>query len=682
MKAINLFSHNEGTFKNIISAFDSGKNAICIQPTGTGKSFILLKLCQHYSDKKMLVIEPNRYITQTVSSKAKEYGIDNIEFMTYQKLIRMSKEEIVAIQANIIALDEAHRVEAKQWNKAVLYLTETHSDSRIVLLTATPERTDGKNIKESFSGEIVCETTLGDAIVEKILPAPTYISALYTFDEEIEKAKKKINKFMNSEEEKKELTKQLEAAKRKLELSHGVSEILKKHIKSKSGKYIVFCQNIEHLNTMQPIVGSWFSKAGFETRTYTVHSKMTGKDKEFLAFKNNNDDCIRLLFGINSFNEGIHLDDISGIIMIRPTQSNIIYLQQLGRALNAGTSNNSIVFDLVNNSSCSNTICLRSSIEMAIERRNENCDNSDYKEKKEFDLKDFHVYDYVQEVTDVIRLIENRFKGSFEFRLGQFLEYKKKYGIGYVERKKAEGFEGLYVWVINTRVLYKENKLTPERIKLLKDNGFVFSEEEFRYDQLEQHIKAYIEEKKINVIPCKYVSEDGYQLGIMVGNAKKTNHYGHELIKKYNINPINQKDANNKAWLDNYLLIKQFIYEYGKEALTTDTVYQGKNIGMWVGTQRAKYKNGKLSSERAQVLFDIGVTLNPHEASWNKFIKNLSDCLKQIKIITDRTIFNNEKIGQQISSYKKRYKKGEVPEKRYLQLKTLGIDLAKKGSLM
>ena len=91
MKAINLFSHNEGTFKNIISAFDSGKNAICTQPTGTGKSFILLKLCQHYSDKKMLVIEPNRYITQTVSSKAKEYGINNIEFITYQKLIRMNK---------------------------------------------------------------------------------------------------------------------------------------------------------------------------------------------------------------------------------------------------------------------------------------------------------------------------------------------------------------------------------------------------------------------------------------------------------------------------------------------------------------------------------------------------------------------------------------------------------------
>ena len=381
MKAVNLFSHNEGTFENIINAFDSGKNAICIQPTGTGKSFILLKLCQHYSNKKMLVIEPNRYITQTVFSKAKEYGIDNIEFMTYQKLIRMSKEEIAAIQADIIALDEAHRVEAKQWNKAVTYLIETHSDSRIVLLTATPTRMDGQDIRESFSGEIVCETTLGDAIVAKILPAPIYVSALYTFDEEIEKAQKKIDESMNSEKE--ELTKQLEAAKRNLELSHGIPQILKKHIISKSGKYIVFCQNIEHLNTMQPIVEEWFNKAGFNTHIYTVHSKMAGKDKEFFSFKNDNTDCIRLLFSVDMLNEGIHLDNISGVILIRPTQSNIIYLQQLGRALNAGTSNNNpIIFDLVNNSSCSNTMCLRSSIERAIERRNKNCDNSDYKEKE------------------------------------------------------------------------------------------------------------------------------------------------------------------------------------------------------------------------------------------------------------------------------------------------------------
>lgn len=678
MKAINLFSHNEGTFKNIISAFDSGKNAICIQPTGTGKSFILLKLCQHYSDKKMLVIEPNRYITQTVSSKAKEYGIDNIEFMTYQKLIRMSREEIAAIQANIIALDEAHRVESQHWNKAVLYLTETHSDSRIVLLTATPKRTDGKNIKESFSGEIVCEKSLGDAIVSNILPAPTYISALYTFDEEIEKTKKKIDESINSEEEKKELTKQLEAAKRKLELSHGVSEILKKHIKSKSGKYIVFCQNIEHLNTMQPIVGSWFSKAGFETHIYTVHSKMAGKDKEFLSFKNNNDDCIRLLFSVDMLNEGIHLDDISGVIMLRPTMSNIIYLQQLGRALNAGTSNNSIVFDLIDSISNSNIACLRNEVERAIECRDNDTDliNGE-KEKEEFDLKDFHVFDYVQDVTDVIRLIDKRCKGSFEFRLGQFLEYKKKYGIGYVEKKKAKEFLGLYDWIDHIKCSYKRNELNPEYIKLLKDNGFVFSMAEYKCEQLEQHIKAYIEENGTNAIPSKHVCNDKYKLGMVIHNAKNPNHYGNDIIKRYNI--CHSFDG---KWEGNYLILKQFVNEHGIGKLTTDTVYQGCNIGMWVANQRTRYKNKTLPLERVQMLSDIGFVFEARKSNWNEFMKNVSECLKQNIKITQKTIFNDIRIGKKLTGYKVQYKKGNLSSEKYLQLKSLGIDLAKEGSLI
>ena len=49
-------------------------------------------------------------------------------------------------------------------------------------------------------------------------------------------------------------------------------------------------------------------------------------------------------------NEGLHVEDISGVIMARPTDSRIIYLQQLGRALSSDTSRNkTIVFDLVNN---------------------------------------------------------------------------------------------------------------------------------------------------------------------------------------------------------------------------------------------------------------------------------------------------------------------------------------------
>ena len=57
----------------------------------------------------------------------------------------------------------------------------------------------------------------------------------------------------------------------------------------------------------------------------------------------------RLLYCIDMLNEGIHVDDVDGVILLRPTVSPIIYLQQIGRALSAGSKNQPVIFDLVNN---------------------------------------------------------------------------------------------------------------------------------------------------------------------------------------------------------------------------------------------------------------------------------------------------------------------------------------------
>ena len=48
-------------------------------------------------------------------------------------------------------------------------------------------------------------------------------------------------------------------------------------------------------------------------------------------------------------NEGIHLDDISGVILLRPTVSPIVYKQQIGRALSARRKRDTVIFDVVLN---------------------------------------------------------------------------------------------------------------------------------------------------------------------------------------------------------------------------------------------------------------------------------------------------------------------------------------------
>ena len=63
----------------------------------------------------------------------------------------------------------------------------------------------------------------------------------------------------------------------------------------------------------------------------------TGTGKFFIAFK------------LCENNEGIHVDDVDGVVLFRPTVSPIIYKQQIGRALSASKGKLSVIFDIANN---------------------------------------------------------------------------------------------------------------------------------------------------------------------------------------------------------------------------------------------------------------------------------------------------------------------------------------------
>lgn len=59
---IKLYEHNQKTYKNLISLFKLNNRVACVQPTGTGKSFIMLKLVEDNPDKRFLITSPSIYI--------------------------------------------------------------------------------------------------------------------------------------------------------------------------------------------------------------------------------------------------------------------------------------------------------------------------------------------------------------------------------------------------------------------------------------------------------------------------------------------------------------------------------------------------------------------------------------------------------------------------------------------
>ena len=194
--------------------------------------------------------------------------------------------------------------------------------------------------------------TLGEAVVRSILPTPKYVTTVYQYQKTLAKYQARVDNLrapgiqdVNQ--------KYLDALRRALEQADGLDRVFAHHIMNKSGKYIVFCANKEHMDEMVSHVPEWFAGVNPDVVVYQAYSDT---DKAFADFKTDTSNWLKLLFCIDMLNEGVHVEDISGVILFRPTISPIIYKQQIGRTLTAGDNTTPLVLDVVNKAHWKNAL--------------------------------------------------------------------------------------------------------------------------------------------------------------------------------------------------------------------------------------------------------------------------------------------------------------------------------------
>ena len=205
-----LKPHNRETIEKILEFYKTERKCCAIQATGTGKTFLILRLLEIFNDesKVAVIFAPNNEIIKQTKKRMKQFGLNNATFYTYQKLAKMTEEGISTIEADLIICDELHRTGAKTWGQKFEALVDSHPDSKVFGVTATPLRcADGRDMAEEyFSGNKACDISLAEALVREIIPVmPLYVSALYTFEGEYQKMNAKIVHAKNSDEEKVEL---------------------------------------------------------------------------------------------------------------------------------------------------------------------------------------------------------------------------------------------------------------------------------------------------------------------------------------------------------------------------------------------------------------------------------------------------------------------------------------------
>lgn len=686
-----LHEHNQKTYENICRMYGEGIQRVAVvQPTGSGKSLLMSKLIEDNPDSRFFILSTSHKINDQFKSKLNEEALKRIDFNIYCNMPNMKQEAMEELQPNYIFLDEMHRALAKEWSKGIKVLLEMYPNAKVLGLSATPIRYLDRCrnvVNELFGGNLACDMSLSQAILDGILPMARYVCGVYSYEKDTESLNKRIEKSCNSEEEKKELLKELKALKENLDKANGVADIFKKYIVTGNEKFVVFLKNTAHLREMKPVIEKWFTDAGFSVRMYQVHSKNVDKDKEFQAFKEDKENgIVKVCLSVNMLAEGIH-GDIDGVIMLRETISPNMYFQMIGRAFSCGKKSIPLIFDLVANSQFISDAVdnFPNELKGEIEKRKEECEKEGKEYEVGFDVDEFIVMDYFMDVVSGFREIEGRLIGSWDLYIKALKQYKEREGDCLVPNNYVEIIENgkeilLGSWVRNMRSAKNGTGnalLTEERIIQLKKLGFIWNELKYKFENNIKKIAKYY--NQYGEYPSQH-SEDSTikSLGNFVVNERikvKDNNYKEwkkEIIKIYL--PESFYENVRDASFNNFLYyLKLYKERYGHVNIKVKDVIEDYNIGNKFYEIKKRYKNGKLSNNRIKALEKNGVYFgNVLEMNFKNKIKILEDAVKNNVLISRKNQFYKE-----INFYhwiknniKKKYKNNQlsVYEKNIIEL--------------
>jgi len=306
---------------------ENKNKALIISATGTGKTYLSAFDAKAFNAKKLLFIVHRLNIVKSslktfknVFGEERTMGIYSGElrelecdfvFSTIQTISKTSHlENFAKDHFDYIIIDETHRSGADSYLRLI-----NHFEPEFLLgMTATPERTDGTDIFKLFDHNIAYEIRLNRAMEEDMLSSFHYygITDLIIDKKEIEK-KSDFNLLVSNER---------------------VDRILEKAnfygTDNGTTRGLIFCSRKEEATELSIL----FKARGYRTIALTGDNSETERAKAIELLESDNlSEKIDYIFTVDIFNEGIDIPKINQIIMLRPTESAIIFIQQLGRGL-------------------------------------------------------------------------------------------------------------------------------------------------------------------------------------------------------------------------------------------------------------------------------------------------------------------------------------------------------------
>lgn len=321
----------EAVIKCLNDSYERGDNkGLLISATGTGKTYASAFAIKSLKPKRVLFLVHREQIAKQalksykrifqdeksyglLSGNSKEYGSEFL-FSTMQM---MAKDESLSNfrkdEFDIIVIDEVHRAGAVSYQKIMNYFKPKYWFG----MSASPERTDGFDIYSLFDHNILYEIRLQQALEDNLLCPFHYFGIRdLEIDGEVFDDTTGYRQF-----------------------SKLVSDLRVDYIIEKANFYgysgnrpkgLIFCSNREEAKELS----RKFNERGISS------ASLTGEDSQEIReecierlVSDTREDYLEYIFTVDIFNEGVDIPEINQVLMLRPTQSAIIFVQQLGRGL-------------------------------------------------------------------------------------------------------------------------------------------------------------------------------------------------------------------------------------------------------------------------------------------------------------------------------------------------------------
>lgn len=321
---------------------DSGaKKGLIISATGTGKTYLSAFDVRNFAPNKMLfIVHREQILNKAMQDYKKILGGNDEDFgilsgnskainakYLFATIQTISKENYLHLFENdhfdYILIDEVHKAGADSYLKVINYFTPKF----LLGMTATPERTDNFNIYELFDYNIAYEIRLQAALEEDMLCPFHYFGVLdYEIDGKLIDDTTELRKLVSHER-----------------VQHIIDKINYYGYSGDRVKGLMFCNTKEEARNLSISL----NEHGLKTIALTGDNSQEEREEAIHQLEIGELDYI---ITVDIFNEGIDIPFINQIVMLRQTQSSIIFIQQLGRGLRKHPSKDYVtIIDFIGN---------------------------------------------------------------------------------------------------------------------------------------------------------------------------------------------------------------------------------------------------------------------------------------------------------------------------------------------